>query len=45
MVYLPSRQWPTRPRNLAVRSRAATSSRAVATVRAALQRAEPGLVP
>jgi predicted permease len=43
MVYFPSRQWPIRPNNLAVRV-SGDVGQAVATVRAALQRAEPGLV-
>ena len=43
MVYFPSRQWPSQPHNLAVRV-SGDVRQAVATVRAALQRAEPGLV-
>jgi predicted permease len=43
MVYFPIRQWPSEPRNLAVRVTGEVSG-AVASVRAALERAEPGLV-
>jgi putative ABC transport system permease protein len=43
MVYLPIRQWPTQPRSLAIRVDGDVN-RAVATLRAAIQRAEPGLV-
>ena len=43
MVYFPIRQWPSRPHNLAVRV-SGDVSESVAAVRAALQRAEPGLV-
>jgi predicted permease len=43
MLYFPIRQWPSRPNNLAVRVSGDVSS-AVASVRTALQRAEPGLV-
>jgi predicted permease len=43
MVYFPIRQWPSQPHDLAVRVDGDVD-RAVVTVRAALQRAEPGLV-
>ena len=43
MLYFAIRQWPSRPNNLAVRVSGDVSG-AVASVRAALQRAEPGLV-
>jgi predicted permease len=43
MVYFPIRQWASQPHDLAVRVDG-DGDRAVATVRAALQRAEPGLV-
>jgi predicted permease len=43
MVYFPIRQWASQPRNLTVRVDG-DASLAVASVRAALQRAEPGLV-
>jgi len=43
MLYFPIRQWPSRPNNLTVRVSGDTGA-AVAGVRAALQRAEPGLV-
>jgi predicted permease len=43
MVYFPIRQWASLPRNLAVRVDG-DANLAVASVRAALQRAEPGLV-
>jgi predicted permease len=43
MLYFPIRQWPSRPNNLAVRVNGDVSA-AVSSVRAALQRAEPGLV-
>ena len=43
MVYFPIRQWPSQPHNLAVRV-SGDVSQAVASVRAALQHAEPGLV-
>jgi predicted permease len=43
MVYFPIRQWPSQPRNLAIRIDGDVN-RAVALVRAALQRVEPGLV-
>ena len=43
MVYFPIRQWPSQPRNLAIRIDGDVN-RVVASVRAALQRVEPGLV-
>ena len=43
MLYFPIRQWPSRPNNLAVRV-SGDASTAVASVRTALQSAEPGLV-
>ncbi len=43
MVFFPIRQWPSQPHNLAVRV-SGDVSESVAAVRAALQRAEPGLV-
>ena len=43
MLYFPIRQWPNRPNNLAVRV-SGDASTAVASVRTALQSAEPGLV-
>ena len=43
MLYFPIRQWPNRPNNLAVRV-SGDASTAVASVRTALQIAEPGLV-
>jgi predicted permease len=43
MLYFPIRQWPSRPNNLAVRV-SGDASIAVASVRTALQSAEPGLV-
>jgi predicted permease len=43
MLYFAIRQWPSRPNNLAVRVSGDVSA-AVAGVRTALQRAEPGLV-
>ena len=43
MLYFPIRQWPSRPNNLAVRV-SGDASTAVASVRTALQIAEPGLV-
>ena len=43
MVYFPIRQWPSEPRNLAVHVTGDVSG-AVSSVRAALERAEPGLV-
>jgi len=43
MLYFPIRQWPSRPNNLAVRV-SGDAGTAVASVRTALQRAEPGLV-
>ncbi|HVQ14159.1 MAG TPA: ABC transporter permease [Vicinamibacterales bacterium] len=43
MLYLPMRQWPNRPNNLAIRV-SGDPSTAIASVRTALQRAEPGLV-
>ncbi len=43
MVYFPIRQWPSPPHNLAIRV-SGDVSQAVPSVRAALRRAEPGLV-
>jgi predicted permease len=43
MLYFAIRQWPSRPNNLAVRVNGDVGA-AVASVRTALQRAEPGLV-
>ena len=43
MVYFPIRQWPIQANNLAVRV-GGDASAAVASVRTALQQAEPGLV-